>query len=89
MSDIKLLKEEAKDFTLLYAEDNESLRSQAGVLLKKFFPKVYLAQDGEDALTQFKKYCPSIVITDIKMPKRDGISLVKHIKSICSETIIR
>jgi len=88
MSDIKRLKKEAKDFTLLYAEDNESLRHQAGTLLKKFFPIVYLAQDGEDALSQFKKHRPSIVITDIKMPKRDGMLLAKDIKSLCSETII-
>ena len=88
MSEIKRLKEEAKGFSVLYAEDNESLRHQAGALLKKVFPIVYLAQDGEDALLQFKKHYPPIVITDIKMPRRDGMSLAKTIRSFCSETII-
>lgn len=37
------------------------------------------ASNGKDAITLIEKHCPSIVITDIKMPLCDGLELVKYI----------
>jgi YesN/AraC family two-component response regulator len=86
MSDVASLKEIAKDFSLLYAEDNEALRKQASLLLEKFFSNVYRAVDGKEALELFKKYHPQIVLTDIKMPNIDGLSLAETIHKINPET---
>jgi len=48
---------------------------------------VYVAKDGLDAFENIEKYAPDIVITDLRMPELDGISLAKHIyenhKEIC------
>jgi len=86
VSDINRLKAQADGFDVLFAEDNDALRNQAGSLLKKLFDNVYLAEDGEIALGLFRQYHPKIVITDIKMPKRDGLSLTRMIKSLTPET---
>ena len=36
------------------------------------------AKDGKDALCKIEKIKPDLVITDIRMPRLDGISLIKH-----------
>ena len=79
MSVPKELQEAAKDFSLLYAEDNEPLRLNATKLLKKFFHNLYVAADGKEAYELFKKHTPLIVITDIKMPHLSGLALSEKI----------
>ncbi|CAG9623250.1 response regulator transcription factor [Sutcliffiella rhizosphaerae] len=37
------------------------------------------ARDGEEAIMLIKKHRPEIIFTDMQMPKRDGISLLKWI----------
>jgi len=86
MQNLKELQNIARGFKLLYVEDNEALRKNAAKLLKKIFEHVDLAEDGEVGLALFKKNHHSIVITDIKMPKMDGMTLIKHIKRIRPET---
>lgn len=86
MSDFARLKEETGNYTILYAEDNDALREQAGALLKKLFSKVYLARDGEEALQLFRKHRPLFVLSDIKMPKMDGLALTSLIHKSAPET---
>jgi len=86
MNNLKELQHIARGFKLLYVEDNEALRKNAAKLLKKIFVHVDLAENGEVGLALFKKNHHSIVITDIKMPKMDGMTLIKHIKKIRPET---
>ena len=86
MSSLKQLQFSAKKFSILYVEDNEALRDKVDILLNKFFGKVDSAEDGESGLQKFKNYHYSIVITDIKMPKMDGLTLAKHIKHIQPDT---
>lgn len=86
MSDLKKLRESAKDLSLLFVEDNDALRNNASKLLKKLFDTVYIARDGEEGLAIFKEKKPPILITDIKMPHMDGIELIKHIKDIQPQT---
>ena len=86
MSIIKELQVIAKNYRILYVDDNGSLREKAAKFLRKFFVNVDLAEDGQEGLAKFKKYHYPIVITDIKMPKLDGISLIEHIKHINPDT---
>lgn len=80
MGAITLLASQAKVFTVLYVEDNRSLNQKVEQFLHKFFAKVFVAYDGIEGLQHYKEYQPDIVITDIKMPKLDGIELSKKIK---------
>ncbi len=81
MGNLKELQSIAKDVSILYVEDNDSLRKNATKFLKKFFTQVDVAEDGEVALKLFKKNNYPIVITDIKMPNMDGITFIKKIKN--------
>lgn len=80
------LKELSEGFTLLYVEDNEGLREKALNLLEKLFVNVISASDGEEGYTLFKEQRPQIVITDIRMPRLDGLEMIKQIKQISPQT---
>ena len=88
MEDLKKLKLLATNIRVLYVEDNERLRENASRLLHKFFDTIDIAVDGQDGLQMFKEHHHSLVITDIKMPNMDGISMSKEIKTIQPNTKI-
>ncbi|MGB9801604.1 MAG: response regulator, partial [Arcobacter sp.] len=48
--------------------------------LNRMFKELYEAKNGEEGYELYKKYHPDIILTDIKMPKLDGISLAKKIR---------
>ncbi len=74
--------------TILYVEDEEDVRLETSKALDKYAKKLYLAKDGEEGLSLYKKYRPDIVITDIRMPKINGIDMSKAIKEICKDQYI-
>jgi len=83
MIDIKKLRSLAKDFTVLYVEDDDTLRDSLDTYLKKFFLSVTTATNGSEGLELCKDGCRyDLIITDIKMPILDGIEMATQIKEI-------
>ncbi len=76
------LKEMSAGLTLLYVEDNVGLRTKATQLLESFFSNVITAADGEEGYERFKEVRPQIILTDIRMPRLDGLAMIKRIKRI-------
>ena len=68
--------------TILYVEDELNIRKQLSKFLTYISSELYIAQNGEDGLEQYKLHSPDIVVSDIKMPKMNGIDMVKAIKAI-------
>lgn len=77
-----------KNFSVLYIEDEDGLRQSVFEMLNLFFKKVYLAQDGQKAFEILEEITPDLIITDIKMPKIDGISFIKQIRQNGNQTPI-
>lgn len=73
--------EELSNYTVLYAEDDAGVRKNVAEMLRLLFKEVFVAIDGEEAYALFTTQSPDIVITDIKMPKLDGIELAKKIRN--------
>lgn len=74
--------------TILYVEDDTDIREQVTYFLKNSAKKVLVAVDGQDGIDQYMKYKPDIVITDIKMPKMDGLTMASEILKIDSSVPI-
>ena len=73
------IQEPLKDLTILYVEDEESIRKVVDEMLEKDFKTVYHAGNGKKGLEIFKEKHPDIVITDINMPVMDGFEMTKRI----------
>ena len=82
MTDIKKLKELSDGFTVLYVEDDDSIRSSMHTYLQKFFLKVVAAEDGQEGLDSYKKESFDIVITDLSMPRMNGLEMITNLKRI-------
>ncbi|WP_457749467.1 response regulator transcription factor [Sulfurimonas sp.] len=79
------LLENAKDLKLLFAEDHDELREATTEILKTFFQEVDSVSNGEEAIELYTEKGSNyydIVLTDIKMPKLNGVSLTEAIYSI-------
>lgn len=85
---LKQLRSALHSYTLLYVDDNAALNAQATTLCKKFFGTVMSAYDGSQGLQMFEKYRPQVIITDIGMPKIDGLRMSELIHEIDPEVII-
>ncbi len=72
-------KELFANISLLYVEDETSIRDEMKSLFEKYINKLYVAKDGEEGLELFKKHKPDIIVTDIQMPKLNGLDMLKQI----------
>lgn len=75
------MKEMLKNFTVLYVEDNEQVRQNAVEYLTRISKKVYEAKDGKEALLVWKEHKPDIIITDINMPRLNGLDMASYIRA--------
>jgi DNA-binding response OmpR family regulator len=82
----KELKKRTAHISLLYAEDDKKIQEQVTQFLRKFFPDVTVCDDGQAALEQFETHPYDLVVTDIKMPRLDGMALSKKIKQLTKKT---
>ena len=82
MNKLAKLQELAKDIKLLYVEDEESLREIMKTYLSKFFTHIDTAENGLVGLEYYEKNRYDLVLTDILMPKLDGIEMASKIKEI-------
>ena len=80
--------EDFKNYTILYIEDDEGVRTINSRFLTRMFHKLYEAKDGEEGFYLYEKHNPDIILTDIQMPKMDGITLAKKIREIDKTTKI-
>ena len=80
--EIAELKESAEFISVLYVEDEDMIRKRISLFLQKIFKNVVTAKDGEEGLQKFSSGRYDIVITDIKMPKMNGIELIDAIRHI-------
>jgi len=71
-----------KDITILFAEDEKRLAKLIESAIESYFDSFIMVSNGEEAIKKYHKIKPDIIITDIMMPKMNGLELAKEIKSI-------
>jgi DNA-binding NtrC family response regulator len=66
---------------LVVEDDPTTLEAWCGMIRTWGFA-VAGAIDGEDALDQLRSYDPQVLISDLKMPRRDGLELLKELRRL-------
>lgn len=82
MTKVAELKALAKNYKLLYVEDDASIRRSMEEYLRKFFFEVVVANNGQEGLTRYKEGVFEIVITDLSMPIMNGLEMLEKIKQL-------
>ncbi len=67
---------------ILLVDDNRLGLAARKALLEEEGYHVTTASDGEQALAKFQENSFALVVTDYKMPKKDGIELIRAIRSV-------
>jgi len=78
----------SKNITVLYVEDDDVARENGVEYLQNYFDTIYEANNAITALDYYEKYNPNIIITDIQMPKLNGLDFVKKIRQKDEQTQI-
>ncbi len=76
----KELRNLTKSLKVLYVEDDQPLREATSKMFMQFFGSMDEAEDGEAGWALYQKNDYDIVITDINMPKMNGVEMLKLIK---------
>ncbi len=71
--------------TILVVEDDPTVGESIRLLLEKRGYEILLASNGKEALQRFRQEMVDLVITDLVMPKMDGIELLGAVKKLRPE----
>ncbi len=73
---------------ILVVDDDQGMREFLEIMLNREGYQVSAINDAEKALSRCRKESFDLIITDLKMPKMDGISFLKAVKEILPETLV-
>ena len=76
-----------EDMHVLFVDDEKLTLNAIDRLLRGETYTCHFAESGEDALEMMAAHPIQIVITDMKMPEMDGLSLLQEIKKIYPDTV--
>ncbi|WP_027327556.1 response regulator [Helicobacter pametensis] len=72
--------EQLKQMNLLYVEDDEDTLEASKIILEDYVKELFIARDGLEALGVYETQKVDLILTDILMPKLNGIEMIKIIK---------
>lgn len=73
---------------ILLVDDEQISIDLISEILQKAGLEVVIARNGEEALNKFSENSFELIITDLVMPKMDGISLLKEIKKKEKDAVV-
>ncbi|MEN8303451.1 MAG: EAL domain-containing protein [Campylobacterota bacterium] len=82
---IKKITQVSETLNLLYVEDDALARASTLEMLENFFVNITVAVDGQDGLEKFKENDIDLILSDINMPKVDGIKMLEEIRVLDKE----
>lgn len=76
---IKEITQITRTLKVLYVEDDDGARDSTLEMLQNFFKEVTTAVDGLDGIDKFNSDDFDLIISDINMPKMNGIEMLKQL----------
>jgi len=77
-----------KKISILIIENNSELRTLLIESIKDLVDEIYEAKDGLEAWNIYKEYKPNIILSDINVPKINGLELIERIRKEDRDTQI-
>ncbi len=74
--------------TIVIIDDEQQIRKILSIVLESADYKVIEAENGKDGILQVATWHPQLVILDIGLPDRDGISVLKEIRTWSNVPVI-
>lgn len=76
-----------KEVTILYVEDDDYVRESLAEVLSRFFKKIITASNADEGYNKFLEDFNThkeitLIISDINMPNKNGLVMIKEIKEI-------
>jgi len=82
MFELSKIHDLSKTIKILYVEDDLRIREQVVRMFKQLHFQIDIAIDGKDGLDKVLEKEYDIVLTDIIMPRMDGMQMIQEIKKI-------
>ena len=73
---------------ILVVDDDQGMRELLEIMLTEEGYRVSTAGDAGKALARCRKETFDLIITDLKMPKMDGIAFLREVKDLSPETMV-
>lgn len=73
--------------SILYVEDDAEIREGISTFLRRRVTSLITAVDGVDGLNAYNATTPDIIITDINMPNKNGLEMLREIRALNSKII--
>ena len=68
--------------TILAVDDSATIRQMTGMVLREEGYEVIEAENGEDALTKLRGRTLGLILTDVNMPKMDGLEFTRRLRAM-------
>ncbi|MDO6587794.1 response regulator [Salipiger sp. 1_MG-2023] len=66
--------------TVLGVDDSGIVRAALAFRLEAAGHRFFSAVDGIDGLEKAAEFCPDVIITDMQMPRMDGITFIRKLR---------
>jgi two-component system response regulator PilR (NtrC family) len=73
---------------VLIVDDEDELREMLAETVRSLGHEVFTAEDGEKGLHVYKQQEIDLVITDLKMPRMDGLTLLREIRLVKPDAVV-
>jgi DNA-binding NtrC family response regulator len=73
---------------ILVVDDERNTLDALSTILRREGHTVLTAASGQEALTQLQEEMVDLLLSDLKMPKMDGLALLRHVKSHHADVVV-
>lgn len=73
---------------ILVADDDRLMRNFIAETLKRHGKEVSIASDGAEAIEKLEEESFDLILSDVKMPRQDGLAVLKKAKALHPQTLV-
>ena len=71
--------------SILLVDDDEQMRNLLSEILRRAGHEVEVARDGQEATELYHQRLPDLVVTDLVMPRKEGLEMIMELCRSCPQ----